>query len=197
MNVTHDHSAFRCFLKDRPQCEKFITEALGYKKQEDFTVYFDDKNKDDPKTIAICAAFEPKSRQNVKSLPWTMNFPIEDKTQEYVLAPEIFLSSPKIDEPGNIIYDWCIRHGNALHHIAFSVPEGQLAAEQQRWLDNGWCEQFTTDKPISCDNGLKQLFTPPNKLFGVTFELLERKDRGFCGDNLKTIFLTSAQADIK
>lgn len=190
-----DHIAFRCFLKDRIQCEKFITEALHYKKQEDFIVYFDDKHKDDEKTIAVCSAFEPKSRTAAKNLPRAIMVPSFEENQEYVLAPEIFLSSPKIDSPGNIIYDWCYAHGSAPHHFAFGVPEGEILTEQQRWLQNGWCEKFSTDKPITCDNGLKQLFTPPSQLFGVVFEILERKDRGFCSDSLKTIFLSSAKAD--
>jgi len=197
MTLRHDHTAFRCFLKDRQQCENFIINALGYKRQEDFTVYFDDENKEDSKMIAVCTAYEPSNRLvSTTALPWTWTLPWGTAgNQDYVLAPEIFLSSPKEDAPGNIIYDWCKAHGNMLHHLAFNVSEGQLEAEQKRWLDNGWCESFSTDKPITCDNGLKQLFTPPSQLFGIVFELLERKDRGFCAGNLKEIFLSSARAD--
>lgn len=172
-----DHLAFRTLNKDK--CVKFFCEALGYKKQADFTIYFDDEKKE----VADCTALEPGNKTN--EAPWLTQVVIPGGNQEYVISPEIFISE---GTPGSIVYEWAKKRGGAgLHHIALQVPDDStVEIEMQKWLDNGWTTKFSTEKVISCD-GLTQIFTSPNEVTGVIFELIKREKHGFCKDSVKDL----------
>jgi hypothetical protein len=180
MNYRIDHLAFRTF--DRIKSVKFIKEALGYREQAEFTIFFDDEKKD----TAICTAMEPSDRK-INNALWSYLIPFGSIEQKYVLSPEIFVSE---GSPGSIVYNWCSKHGSGLHHIALQCPEDStIEKEMKKWLDLGWTEGFSSDV-IKCDN-LCQVFTKPSSLLGVVFELIERKESGFCKDSVKFLMNSS------
>ena len=90
-----DHLAFR--VKDRKATVKFLAEALGYKVQQDFDIYFNDAKTD----VARCTAMEPPEKLDGAKVPWTHIVPgIE---QEYHIPPEIFVSE---GTPGSLVTVW-------------------------------------------------------------------------------------------
>jgi len=175
-----DHIAFRTF--DRKKAVKFFKDAMGYREQAEFTICFDKNDS------AICSALEPTGR--VKSAPWACMIPVEMVQQEYVLAPEIFVSE---GTEGSIVWNWCKTHGPGLHHVALQVPaDSTVEAEMKRWLDNGWAEEGFSSDAIKCDD-LCQVFTKPSSVLGVVFELIQRKEAGFCRDSVKQLMESSVR----
>lgn len=186
MNYRIDHLAFRTL--NREKCVKFFTEALGYQKQADFTIYFNDEKTE----VADCTALEPADRLKDAAIPWIASLAFGESIQPYVLSPEIFVSE---GSPGSIVHTWATQRGGAgLHHIALQVADDStVEAEMQKWLDLGWCEGFSTAKPIECDT-LSQVFTKPSTLTGTIFELIKRKEHGFCQDSVKEL-MNSTRGD--
>ena len=166
-----DHLAFR--VKDRKATVKFLNEALGYKVQQDFDIYFNDEKTD----VARCTAMEPPEKLK-GTVPWTHLVPGID--QEYHMPPEIFVSE---GTPGSVVDEWVNRKGPGLHHIAIQVESVQETMDE--WKQKGWAE-FTTESPLLCD-GLIQVFTKPSTLTGVIFEFIEREKFGFCRDNVRAL----------
>ena len=182
-----DHLAFRTL--DRQKCVKFFQEALGYRFADEFPIVLDEEKND----IATCTILEPSNRIR-GDLPWTKMFPlypnaIEIMQQEYVLAPELFISE---GSPGSLVHDWASkRNGGGLHHIALQVSENSSVKEEmKKWLDNGWVEDFTTSEPIVCAE-LVQVFTRPSSITGIIFELIERKEAGFCRSSVRELMLST------
>jgi 4-hydroxyphenylpyruvate dioxygenase-like putative hemolysin len=104
------------------------------------------------------------------------------KTQEYHLAPEIFVSD---GTPGSIVAEWVAARAGVggIHHLAYQVESVQQVMEE--WRAKGYAE-FTTEAPLTCP-GLTQVFTKPSELTGVIYEFIERGEHGFCKDNVKAL----------
>lgn len=176
MRYRVDHLAFRTL--DKAKAVKFLCDAVGYKEATQFTIDFGEGD------TAICSVLEPSDRADklfeIEGLiPWVKAFDLDKTTkQNYVLSPEIFVSE---GSSGSIVHTWATNHGGGgLHHIALQVPEDStVEAEMKRWLDNGWCESFTSEIPFQCDE-MSQIFTKPSSVLGVIFELIKRKEAGFC-----------------
>lgn len=183
------------------KCIKFFTD-IGYRFADEFTINFDEEGKD----TAQCTVLEPGNRQASNlPLPWTILHPfgeeisqnngIEVKTakgfQEYVLAPEIFISE---GSPGSIVHEWASkRNGGGLHHIALQVgSDTTVRQEMDKWLKNGWIEGFSTPEPIVCKE-LVQSFSKPSSILGVVFELIERKEAGFCRSSVRDLMLSTKE----
>jgi len=167
-----DHLAFR--VKDRNATVKFLCEALGYKVQQEFPIYFDDEHKD----MAMCTALEPPEKLDAP-VPWTTLLPGAQK-QEYHMPPEIFVSE---GTPDSIVGQWVKQHGPGIHHIALQVES--VEKTMRDWQTKGWAE-FTSEAPLHCE-GLTQVFTKPSALTGVIFEFIERGKFGFCKENVKAL----------
>lgn len=166
-----DHIAFR--VPDRQKTVRFFEEALGYKTQQEFPVYFNDEQTD----FAMCTALEPPEKLDAP-VPWTHMVP--GLEQEYHVPPEIFVSQ---GSPGSIVDEWVKKNGPGIHHIAIQVDSVQETMDE--WRRKGWAE-FSTDAPLHCD-GLTQVFTRPSELCGVIFEFIEREKFGFCRENVKAL----------
>ena len=54
------------------------------------------------------------------------------------------------------------------------------------WKKNKWAE-FTTDEPITAEDGLVQCFTKPHNLTGVIYEFIYRTSKGFNVDSVKDL----------
>lgn len=182
-----DHLAFRTL--DRAKCVNFFIEALGYRFADEFPIVLDEEKND----IAQCTVLEPSNR-NGKDLPWTAQMQLflpsgTEVQQEYVLSPELFISE---GTPGSLVHEWATnRNGGGLHHIALQVPkESSVEEEMKKWLSNGWVEGFTTESAIVCEE-LSQVFTRPSSVTGVIFELLERKEAGFCRSSVRELMLST------
>jgi 4-hydroxyphenylpyruvate dioxygenase-like putative hemolysin len=167
-----DHIAFR--VPDRTATVKFLCEALGYKVQQEFPIYFDDEHID----MAMCTALEPPEKLDAP-VPWSTVLPGQHR-QEYHMPPEIFVSE---GTPGSIVNEWVKQHGPGIHHIALQVES--VDKTMAEWKRKGWAE-FTSDAPMKCE-GLTQVFTKPSQLTGVIFEFIERGTFGFCKENVKAL----------
>jgi 4-hydroxyphenylpyruvate dioxygenase-like putative hemolysin len=186
MNYRIDHLAFRTF--DREKAVKFLKEALGYKEQAEFTIYFDELKTE----TAMCTALEPSDRTS-NTLPWFQMIPCGVIDQKYVLSPEIFVSEGTV---GSVVHNWCVKHGPGLHHIALQCPENStIEKEMEKWIKFGWTESFSSEV-IKCDN-LSQVFTKPSVLFGVVFELIQRKESGFCRESVKNLMNSTVDVDLR
>ena len=166
-----DHLAFR--VTDRQATVRFLCDALGYKEQQQFPIYFNDEKTD----FAMCTALEPPEKLD-RPVPWTVVIPGTE--QEYHIPPEIFVSE---GSPGSIVHEWVKQHGPGIHHIAIQVDS--VAETMAEWQRKGWAE-FTSDAPLHCE-GLTQVFTKPSALTGVIFEFIERGKFGFCKENVKAL----------
>ncbi len=178
VNYRIDHIAWRTL--DRNKCVKFFVDVMGYVEQETFDIFFNDEKTE----TAICTVLQPGNRVS-NTLPWTF---FGQSKQRYVLEPEIFVSE---GSPGSIVYNWASKRGGAgIHHIALQVPENStIEKEMQIWKEKGWVEKFTTNDPIICEE-MKQIFTPLSAC-GVVFELIERKDVGFCRSSVRDLMLST------
>src|SRR5262245_60101905 len=114
-----DHIAFR--VPDRMKAVNFLCDALGYKKQQDFTIYFNDEKTD----TAECTALEPPETLH-GMVPWTHLVP--DMDQEYHMPPEIFISE---GSPGSVVGEWVKKNGPGIHHIAIQVDN--VEATMKEW----------------------------------------------------------------
>lgn len=171
-----DHFAFR--VRDRAATVRFLCDALGYRIQQEFPIYFDDAKTES----AMCTALEPPEKL-AGPVPWTTIVP--GLEQEYHMPPEIFVSE---GTPGSVVHDWVEAHGPGIHHIALQVES--VEETMREWREKGWAE-FTSDEPMTCD-GLVQVFTKPSALTGVIFEFIERESVGFCRENVKALMESTA-----
>lgn len=180
-----DHLAFRTLNKKK--CVDFFQNALGYRFADEFPIVLDAEKND----IASCTVLEPSNRLSKENLPWAMMCPVGLDQQEYVLAPELFISE---GTPGSLVHEWATkRNGGGLHHIALQVPEeSSVSKEMKKWLENGWVEDFTTQEPIVCKE-LVQVFTRPSSITGIIFELIERKEAGFCRSSVRELMLSTKE----
>lgn len=179
-----DHLAFRVINAQRTA--RFFKDILGYRVcrrvPQGFQVDFADG------TYAKCHVLVPPERI-VFGMPWRTivncrSFPYE--RQEYHQPPEIFISE---GSPDSIVERWVQDNGNGLHHIALQVPSIDIVKEQ--WEREGHLN-FASQNVLTCP-GLKQIFTKPDELTGVIWELIERQqdESGFCEDNVKNLMLSS------
>lgn len=172
-------------MKDRHKTAKFFQEALGYKIQEEFTIDFG-KGK-----TAQCIAMEPPEKK-ANGVHWVVDevnyFTLGEDTkvkevlQRYHLPPEIFVSD---GSPGSIVGNWVEARGGigGIHHIAYQVDS--VEETMKEWKEKRYAE-FTSTDPMKCP-GLTQIFTKPSELTGVIYEFIERKEFGFCKDNVKSL----------
>jgi len=166
-----DHIAFR--VRDRAGTVRFLCDALGYRVQQEFPIYFDE----DKTEFAMCTSLEPPEKV-AAVVPWTTTIP--GLSQEYHIPPEIFVSE---GAPGSVVHDWVAKHGPGIHHIALQVDS--VEQTMRDWQRKGWAE-FTSPEPMHCE-GLTQVFTKPSQLTGVIFEFIERDSFGFCKENVKAL----------
>ena len=169
-----DHIAFR--VHDRAATVKFLCEALGYKVQQEFPIYFNEEKTES----AMCTALEPPEKLKA---PWTTVLPGQHP-QEYHIPPEIFVSE---GSPGSIVHEWVKSHGPGIHHIAIQVES--VEKTMREWQAKGWAE-FTSEDPLHCE-GLTQVFTQPSALTGVIFEFIERGQHGFCKENVRGLMVST------
>jgi len=188
MNYRIDHLAFRTLNKSK--AVKFLCDAIGYKEVTEFQIDFNKAEND----FAICSVLEPCNRCDVKLLPWLHTLSIGSIEQEYVLSPEIFVSEGSL---GSIVQTWAsARCGAGLHHIAMQVQEDSTVEEEmKKWLNKGWCESFTSKEPFKCDE-MSQVFTTPSSLLGVVFELIKRKEAGFCKNSVLSLMESTRDLSI-
>jgi catechol 2,3-dioxygenase-like lactoylglutathione lyase family enzyme len=167
-----DHIAFR--VPDRAATVQFLCDALGYKVQQEFPIYFNEEKTE----MAMCTALEPPEKLDAP-VPWTTILPGQHQ-QQYHMPPEIFVSE---GTPGSIVHDWVKARGPGIHHIAIQVDS--VDETMKEWQRKGWAE-FTSEAPMKCE-GLTQVFTKPSSLTGVIFEFIERGAFGFCKENVKAL----------
>jgi methylmalonyl-CoA/ethylmalonyl-CoA epimerase len=90
--------------------------------------------------------------------------------------------SEGIGEQG-VVAQWVREHGNALHHIAYTVDDirAEVAALKARGV------RFTTDEVLESED-LLQIFTQPIPETGVVHELIERRgDKSFSAENVRRL----------
>lgn len=180
-----DHIAYR--VKDRYKTAQFFIDCLGYRILEDLPEGF--KIKFDDNTTADCLVLVP-SEKTIDELPWVTSLPFGEKSQDYHVAPEIFISD---GVEGSIVGNWVKERDGVggVHHMAYQVDDVEVTMKE--WIDKGYAE-FLSNKPLTCP-GLDQVFTKPSELTGIIYELIKRTGHGFCKDNVKDLMLSSK--DIK
>lgn len=168
-----DHIAYRVYNKDKAR--KFFEDRFGYKLADEFDLEFDDG------TSVECYALSPPERESDKIPLAQYEMEIygeDDEWKEYVdyhMAPEIFISE---GEPGSIVDKWLMKNGAGIHHLAYEVES--VEDTMKEWTD----VEFLSDKPLECP-GLIQVFTKPHPVTGMTYELIQRTNKGFCKENVK------------
>jgi catechol 2,3-dioxygenase-like lactoylglutathione lyase family enzyme len=174
-----DHIAYR--VKDRHKTAKFFKDAFGYSVGTEFDIEFDDGS------TADCLALVPPEDRPFDTDNWSFwSMPFSSDhigTQpEFHAPPEIFVSDGPL---GSIVGDWVSERGGigGVHHMAYQVDN--VTAVMNKWKSKGYAE-FLSDKPLECP-GLTQVFTKPSELTGVIYELISRKGKGFCEDNVKSL----------
>lgn len=174
-----DHYALR--VKDRYEAAEFYIKVMGYKLQTEFDIKFDDG------TTASCLALEPVHK-SLKPFDYYKNIPSSFGFCEYHLPPEIFISD---GDKNSIINKWVEeRNGiGGIHHIALQTDF--VDKVMQEWKSFGI--QFESEQPLVCDD-LIQIFTKP-LIFagGLVYELITRKDHGFCSENVKKLMLSTSE----
>jgi len=167
-----DHVAYRVASRDK--AAEFFMKAFGYKFQCEFEIFFDDEKKDK----ALCIALEPPEK-TLSEIPWSCYGPND---VEYHLAPEIFVSE---GTPGSIVGEWVKKRDGVggAHHIAYQVEN--VEAKMKEWTEKGFAD-FTTSAPLKCED-LTQVFSKFHPITGVVYEFIERKQFGFCSQNVKQL----------
>jgi len=166
-----DHIAYR--VSDRNKTSKFLSEAFGYKIEDDFEIDFGDGK------FARCYAMIPPEK-TIKTLPF--NHSIITPLAEYHRPAEIFVSE---GTDGSIVDKWVKERGGigGIHHIAYQVESVQEVMDD--WKNKNLAS-FTTEAPITSED-LIQCFTNPHPLTGVIYEFIERKNKGFNISNVKKL----------
>lgn len=92
---------------------------------------------------------------------------------------------------GGVVKDWVKRHGSALHHIAYAVPN--IHAAMDRMKQQGI--QFLTEDVLE-DANLLQAFTMPEKRTGIIHEIIQRKgNKSFSTNNVKRLMDSTRELD--
>ena len=128
-----DHIAFR--VHDRAATVNFLCDALGYKVQQEFPIYFNEEKTE----MAMCTALEPPEKLDAP-VPWTTTLPGTHR-QEYHMPPEIFVSE---GTPGSIVYEWVKQRGPGTSaprrshavSVAYSLPV--RLARTRMWAATFW-----------------------------------------------------------
>lgn len=173
-----DHAALR--VKDRVKTAEFYINAFGYKIQQEFPINFKDGS------TAKCIALEPPER--VTGMPWSCEFSMDGKVQEYHTPPEIFISD---GSPDSVVGRWVAnRNGvGGLHHMAYQVDS--VDEKMEEWRKKGWAE-FATENVIKC-TGLDQVFSRPSELTGIIYEFIKRDKFGFCQESVESLMNSTAK----
>lgn len=168
-----DHIAYRVISIDDAQ--NFFKTFFGYKIADEFDIEFDDGS------TVFCYAMEPPEKV-CSMTPDMFTFSVDSslfpRDVPFHLAPEIFISE---GEPGSIVEQWIQNNGPGIHHLAYEV-EFNVKDTMEDWLKDG--AKFLTEEPLICP-GLIQVFTEPNPITGLIYELIQRTDKGFCKENVK------------
>jgi catechol 2,3-dioxygenase-like lactoylglutathione lyase family enzyme len=163
-----DHMAFR--VSDRKATANFLSAILKYKIGTEFDIVFDDGSKTE------CIAMTPKEKMD--------NVPSIEAGGHRHVAPEIFVSD---GEPDSIVGKWVNERGGTggIHHIAYQVFNIDRIVKE--WKEAG--VEFLSEEVIDCpDDDLRQIFTKPlDYLGGMIIELIERGDKGFCQNSVKSL----------
>jgi catechol 2,3-dioxygenase-like lactoylglutathione lyase family enzyme len=169
-----DHIAYRC--ADRHEASDFFIKAFGYRVQDHFPIDFGAG--DTARCISLTPEFTPAEPllPGLHLMPFTSAGDDFETTHyaHYHLPPEIFVSD---GTPDSIVGRWVKARGGigGVHHIAYECAN--VWSEMVRW--KGLAE-FTSE-PIECpEEGLVQVFTTAHPITGVVYELISRKERGFC-----------------
>ena len=167
-----DHLAFR--VHDRQKTVNFLCDALGYKVQQEFPIYFNEEQTE----MAMCTALEPPEKLDAAGA-------VDDgpagPRPAGVPHPAGDLRSARGRPAASSTTG--SRHDPGIHHIAIQVDSVEKTMGE--WQRKGWAE-FTSDAPMKCE-GLTQVFTKPSELTGVIFEFIERGAFGFCKENVKAL----------
>ena len=170
-----DHIAFRVNSKDG--AKNLLSKLLGYTIKQPFEIFFEDGSK------VECFALKPPEDIS-KKLKHKL-FPVVGyATAHYHMAPEIFVSEGGTN---SIAKNWVEEHNGmgGIHHLAYESDD--IEWDIKRWKKHGI--EFSTDDIIECpDDDLRQIFTKPLPALGnIILELIQRGDKGFCGDSVKRI----------
>jgi methylmalonyl-CoA/ethylmalonyl-CoA epimerase len=88
---------------------------------------------------------------------------------------------------GGVVKEWVREHGNALHHIAYSVSD--IKKEVARMKAKGI--RFTT-KDVLESEALLQIFTHPAPQTGVIHEIIQRKgNKSFSVENVRRLMAST------
>jgi catechol 2,3-dioxygenase-like lactoylglutathione lyase family enzyme len=176
-----DHIAYR--VKDRNKAAKFFCETMFYKHDSDIPDGFDIQFEDG--TNAKCLVLVPFECSN-KQLNMKEYFKTNVwRSAEYHMAPEIFVSE---GSDSSIIADWVNKNGPGIHHIAYETIN--VLEMMKHWKSEG--VEFASTLPLACQN-LVQIFTKPHPVTGIIYELIQRKNFGFCKDNVKNLMKSTKQ----
>ena len=183
-----DHVAYR--LADRWKAAEFFIKAFGYQIQDKFPIDFGNGD------FANCISLSPPQAwpeffdlANSYSFPFASAANEFEKTVsvEFHMAPEIFVSD---GTPSSIVGQWVGHRGGVggIHHMAYEVDN--VWSVMAFWKSAGLAT-FTSE-PIVCEEeGLTQVFTEPHPITGMVYELITRKERGFCKASVKRLMESS------
>lgn len=104
---------------------------------------------------------------------------------------QIFVSEGVGD--GGVVKEWVRLHGNALHHVAYVVPDihEAVAGLQAKGVE------FLT-KDVLEDANLLQIFTKPEPNTGIIHEIIQRKgNKSFSTNNVKRLMDSTREADVR
>jgi 4-hydroxyphenylpyruvate dioxygenase-like putative hemolysin len=86
-----------------------------------------------------------------------------------------------------VVKEWVKQHGNALHHIAYSVENihKEVAEMKARGVE------FTTPEVLESEE-LLQIFTKPAPETGIIHEIIQRKgNKSFSATNVKRLMAST------
>lgn len=144
-------------VADLDKAVEFYTQVIGFVVTDRFMIDFDDG------TQARCAALRAADAQGIS----------------------VFISEGVGD--GGVVKEWVKGHGNALHHIAYAVPDitSEVAAMRTHGIE------FTTPEILESEE-LLQIFTKPAPETGVIHEIIQRKgDKSFSTTNIKRLIAST------
>lgn len=171
ITVRLDHVAFRVVDKDAALF--LLKTLLGYEEAEPFEIVFEDGTK------VECMALIPQERVGNIEIPFVAGY----ATAKYHAPPEVFVSE---GQGNSIVDDWVAERNMGLggvHHLAYQVDNIDEVVNQ--WKEH---LEFSSDIIDCPDDNLRQIFTKPIKqLGGLIIELIERGDKGFCGNSVKKL----------
>ncbi|HEY5594596.1 MAG TPA: VOC family protein [Nitrospiria bacterium] len=148
-------------VADLEKAVTFYTGVMDFEVTDRFFIDFEDNTK------ARCAALKAKDGQGIA----------------------VFLSEGVGD--GGVVKEWVKLHGNALHHIAYSVDDikKEVAGMKAKGI------QFTTEDVLDSED-LTQIFTRPAPETGIIHEIIQRKgSKSFSVTNVKRLMASTKNLD--